>query len=116
MDRDAADVLSSPGYPLLLSGPLLALLLLFVGVGVWWLWRKRSLMGPRGVSDLQIHIATTRPLGPRSHLAIVEAAGTRSLIATTPQGVHFLRDLPMSGSDIPGGFDKHLEKAGEVTA
>jgi flagellar biogenesis protein FliO len=113
MNEDAPNVLNTPGYPLLISGPLMLVLIILGGLALWWLWRKRQLAVRGGGAALQIQITATRPLGARSHLAIVEAAGSRSLIATTPQGVQFLRDLPVEAEKVEKGFDTHLSQAGE---
>ena len=115
MTKEATEVLSTPSYPALVSGPLLALFLILASLILWWLWKRRGLAGLNTASDLQIRVATTRPLGPRAHLAIVEAGGTRSLIATTQQGVHFLRDLPMDVAKGVPVFEDHLDRPGEAT-
>jgi len=105
---------TSPDFPLLSTGPLWLVLILLLFVGAWWWWKRTQGGGLRGNrSELSIQILATRPLGPRSHLAIVEAAGLRSLIATTAQGVHYLRDLPApeAGPESPDApsFADHLE-------
>lgn len=91
------------------TGPFWLFFLIVLGIGAWWWWRRYSGGMPRGGrSELSIQILATRPLGPRSHLAIVEAAGQRSLIATTAQGVHYLRDLPVPPTDHGSDFSDHL--------
>ena len=106
---------SRPELPLMTTGPLWFVFVLLVLAGVWWWWWKRQRgLAPRSVSDLSIQILATRSLGPRSHLAIIEAAGHRSLIATTAQGVHHLRDLPKDDPAIAEvGFARHLEEKKE---
>lgn len=110
MDAEAVNRLSdAPAFPLLSTGPIWLLLVLLLFLGGWWWWRQRQAGGLRAAGELSIQILATRPLGPRSHLAIVEAAGQRSLIATTAQGVHYLRDLPAAGAGA--SFASHLPPA-----
>lgn len=119
METEAATVAlgagAGTGYPLLSTGPLWLLLILLVGLGLWW-WRRRSTLVGQPGNAVQVSILATRPLGPRAHLIVVEAAGHRSLIATTAQSVHFLRDLPSTpsaASPVTPSFADHLEPRSE---
>lgn len=104
---------ASPEFPVVSTGPLWLFISLLLIVGGLWLWRRRQANAPRSVKGLTIEILATRSLGPRSHLAIIEAAGHRSLIATTAQGVHHLRDLPFvdNAAEAPI-FSDQLEREG----
>ncbi len=106
----------APGMPWLTTGPLWLLLILMLAAGAWWYWRRRFGHMPATRPDLQIQILATRALGPRNHLVVVETAGHRSLIATSAQGIRFLRDLPLPpqspASDDPP-FADHLDSGQE---
>ncbi|MFW6354938.1 MAG: FliO/MopB family protein [Verrucomicrobiota bacterium] len=85
---------TTPELPDFSTGPLILVFVVLAAFGAWWWWRKRGGQLGRTHGGLQIQVLATRPLGPRSHLAVVEVAGCRSLIATTAQGVFHLRELP----------------------
>jgi flagellar biogenesis protein FliO len=114
----ASELTTAPGFPLMATGPLWLFLFLALVLGAWWWWARHRGGGWRVRGDqLSIQILATRSLGPRSHLAIIETAGHRSLIATSTQGVQFLRDLPAeAGRGSSDSFARHLAPEGDPSA
>ena len=88
----------------------LAFVLLVFGGILWALKNWQQLLIKRGAAP-QLVITEARSLGNRSTVYVIKHQDRSFLIASSPQGVHFLADLGAPVPAAPVASDSDFEKA-----
>lgn len=93
-----SEAVSADTLLMTLTGSLV--LLLLVVLSLIWVWRRSGLM-PRPARQAGIHIVSTRSLGGRERLVMVETAGRRLLLGVTAGQITCLdaEDKPVTAQE-----------------